>query len=268
MGITLMQLRTDEASGFGKISSPSSIRAIGNSSELRVPPTSRTSLVETPPNRFTDRKYVLKRGNYSIRLADSWGVHKTANALIERMYSWRGYHTEDRSVPSHNPNRLRFIATNGQNLIGTVTLGLDSKEGLLADELYGKEIDAFRAKGRKVCELSKFALDPQYSSKEIFALLFNLAYIYAHKIHNATDLFGEVNPRHAASHNRMFGFRQISEIRTCPRVNAPAVLLHLELDYVRKQISSLAGLPDVKERSLYPYCLSQQEEGSGTSIPH
>jgi hypothetical protein len=200
----------------------------------------------------------LEHGDYSIRLADSLGLRSGASALIERMYSWRGYHTENTAVSSPNPNRLTLVASSGQKLAGTVTLGLDSNEGLLADELYGKEIDAFRSKGRKVCELSKFALDPQYSSKEILAALFHLAYIYAHNVYKATDLFGEVNPRHAGSHKRMFGFRQISEMRTCPRVGAPAVLLHLELGYVGEKIAFLAGSRDPSERSIYPYCSSQQ----------
>ena len=263
-----MQLHSDKVFHSDRTYSPSSARTSGNRGTLRLLPTPRTLPIEELQNEISDQRCVLKRGDYSIRLADSPGLRSEASALIERMYSWRGYHTENAAVFSHNPNRLTLVASSGQKLLGTVTLGLDSEEGLLADELYGQEINAFRAKGKKVCELSKFALDPQYSSKEILASLFHLAYIYAHKIHKATDLFGEVNPRHAGSQKRMFGFRQISEVRTCPRVDAPAVLLHLGLDYVRKQISSLAGSPDPKERSLYPYCFSQQENGLINSVGH
>lgn len=206
------------------------------------------------------KRYVLRHGDYHIYLADVPGLRGEADELIKRMYSWRGYYTENAAFSSRNPSQLTFVATNDKHLAGTVTLGLDSEGGLLADELYGQEINAFREKGRKVCELSKFALDPQYSSKEIIASLFHLAYIYARTIHNATDLFGEVNPRHVRSQQRMFGFRQIvEEPRICPRVGAPAVLLHLDLDYAGGQISSLAGSRDQGERSIYPYCASHQE---------
>jgi len=176
------------------------------------------------------------------------------------MYSWRGYETENVVVSSHNPNRLTLEATIGQRLVGTLTLGLDSEEGLSADELYFDEINEFRRDGRKLCELTKLAVDPQYSSKEILASLFHLAYIYGHKIHKATDLFIEVNPRHAGFYRRMLGLSQIGEERACRRVQAPAVLMHLELDYVNAQISALAGSCQSSERSLYPYFFSKQEE--------
>lgn len=256
-----MQLQNDKSPLVNRTHLPPSASGLRN--PLGLSPTPRALSIEEFRDEIPDhKKCVLKRGDYSIRLADSLGLRNGASALIERMYSWRGYHIENAAVCSHNPNRLTLVASSGQKLVGTVTLGLDSDEGLLADALYGKEIDAFRSRGRKVCELSKFALDPQHSSKEILAALFHLAYIYAHNVYEATDLFGEVNPRHVASHKRMFGFRQISDVRTCPRVGAPAVLLHLELGYVGEKIAFFAGSHNHNERSLYPYCHSTHEENN------
>jgi hypothetical protein len=202
----------------------------------------------------------LKRGDFSISLNASAGLRTEVGALIKRMYSWRGYETENVVVSSHNPNRLTLEATIGRRVVGTLTLGLDSEEGLFADELYSDEVNEFRQEGRKLCELTKLAVDPEYSSKEILASLFHLAYIYGHKIHKATDLFIEVNPRHAGFYRRMLGLSQIGEERPCRRVQAPAVLMHLELDYVNAQISSLAGSCRSSERSLYPYFFSKHEE--------
>lgn len=202
----------------------------------------------------------LKRNGYSICLADSPRLRSEARALIHRMYAWRGYHIENAPIAPHNPHQLTLVASRGQKLIGTVTLGLDSNDGLLADELYEQEINVFRSKDGKVCELSKFAVDPQYSSKEILAGLFHSAYIYARTIYNARDAFIEVNPRHAGFYKRMLGFRPIGDTRICPRVKAPALLLHLELDYMHTQISFLAGSHETKEKSLYPYFFSRLEE--------
>lgn len=198
---------------------------------------------------------VLKRGNYSIRLADSPRQRSQAHMLLKRMYSWRGYHMEKdvAVITPHDPNRLTLEAAVGQKLVGTVTLGLDSHEGLLADELYGEEINAFRIRNRKVCELSKLAIDPKHSSKEILASLFHLAYIYGRNLHKATDLFIEVNPRHASFYQRMLGLCQIGETRICRRVHAPAVLMHLELEYVDSKFADLKGSCESSEKSLYPY---------------
>lgn len=253
-----MQLHSHKVFHFDRTYSPSSAGTSGNRGTLRLLPTPRTSPIEELQDEIPDQKCILKHGDYSICLTDSSGRHREANALIKRMYSWRGYHTESAAVSSHNQTTLE--AFSGQDLVGTLTLGLDSEEGLLADELYGQEINTFRDRNRKVCELSKLAIDPLYGSKELLASLFNLAYICGRIIHRATDFIIEINPRHAGYYKRMLGFGQISEMRTCRRVNAPAVLLHLELDYVDAQVSRLAGLREPRERSLYPYFLSQHEE--------
>ena len=233
----------------------------------RAPKSSNSKLdLATEPN------YLLQRNGFSIHLVDSLKQCIKASTLIKRMYASRGYCTESNATFSLKPNQFTFLASIGGITAGTVTLGVDSDEGLLADELYGHEINSFRREGSRVCELSKFALDPQYSSKEMIASLFQVAYAFAHDIHKATDFFCEVNPRHAGPQKRMFGFRQIGNVRTCPRVNAPAVLLHLELEFIKNQINSLAGLhkENTKNRSLYSYFSqwpNQRVENSPRATP-
>ena len=255
-----MQLHrhSDKVFYFDRTYSPSSAGTSENRGTLRLLPTPRTLSIEELQDEIPDQKCILKHGDYSICLTDSSGRHREANALIKRMYSWRGYHTESTAVSSHSQTTLE--AFSGQDLVGTLTLGLDSDEGLLADELYEEEINTFRDRNRKICELSKLAIDPLYSSKELLASMFNLAYICGRIIHRATDFIVEINPRHTGYYKRMLGFDQISEMRTCQRVNAPAVLLHLELDYVDAQVSRLSGLREPGERSLYSHFLTKHEE--------
>jgi len=177
------------------------------------------------------------------------------------MYSWRGYDTQHISFSPQNRPQLTVEAILEKDLVGTLTVGLDSAEGMLLDELYESEIRTFRHKKRKLCELSKLAIDPSYSSTKLLASLINLAYVYARTIHKADDAFIEVNLRHASYYRRMLGFNQIVEERVCQRVDAPAVLMHLKLDYMDEQITRLAGSPaSGKERSLYPYFLMKVEE--------
>lgn len=230
------------------------------------------------PDHIAEPHCLLQYDGFNIHLVNSPKQRIKTSTLIKRMYASRGYDIESASVFSYNPNQFTFLASVGEIAAGTLTLGIDSDEGLLADELYHQEINNFRKEGRKVCELSKLVIDPQYSSKcrskEMIALLFQIAYIYAHSICKATDFFCEVNPRHAEPQKRMFGFRKIGEVRTCPRVNAPAVLLHLDLGFVKKQIDSLAGShnKNTKDQSLYPYCIShwpdQRIENPGQHPPN
>lgn len=203
---------------------------------------------------------LLQRNGYSIHLVNSLKQRIKATTLIKRMYASRGYNTDSASVFSHKPNELTFLVLIQEVAAGTVTLRSDSPRGLLADRLYRDKINEFRQKGRKVCELSRFAIDPQYSSKEMTASLFQVAYIYASTTYQVTDFFCEVNPRHATPQKRMFGFRQIGEEKICPRVNAPAVLLHLDVDYIKQQTANSQGRADQKTKNLYHHFLSQCEE--------
>lgn len=252
-----MLLHNDESLSFNKTQPFSSAGTNRNRTSLRVMPHPHVRPHEKLRNEAPD-PYVLRRGDYSIRLADSPRRSSEVSALVKRMYSWRGYDTENTAVSP--PSQITLEAFSGEDLVGTLSLRLDSEHGLLADELYKEKISTFRAKDRIVCELSKLAIDPQFSSKELLASLFNLAYICGRFIHRVTDFFIEVNPRHTGYYKRMLGFHQLGEARNCQRVNAPAVLLHLELDYVDAQVSSLAGSHECRGRSLYPYFLPEHEE--------
>ena len=210
------------------------------------------------PHQF--QECLLARSGYQVRLADSPGQRNKASMLINSMYSWRGYATDGIELAQHhNPNSITLEASAEEQLFGTLTVGLDSDDGLLADALYQQEIDTLRSMGLKVCEITKLAFDPRYSSKESLASLFHLAFIYARDIYSATDLLIEVNPRHASFYQRRLGFTQIGEMRSCPRVDAPALLLHLSLEYSATQISQHAGSRDTNEKSLYPYFFSECE---------
>jgi len=212
------------------------------------------------PSHIAETDCLLQRNGYSIHLVNSLKQRIKASTLIKRMYASRGYQTESASVFSTSSNQYTFEARQSQQLIGTLTLTIDTGKGLLADTLYQPELDQFRRQGRRLCEVSKLAFNPETSSKEIFASLFHMAYIFACHIHGIDDAFIEINPRHATFYKRMLGFCQIGELRICPRVNAPAVLLHLSLEYMEEQITAQAGQLSKKTRNIYPYFLTQHKE--------
>lgn len=220
------------------------------------PSDSNVSEQYTSPNE----EYLIKCKDYKIRLVNSYEQRIKANKLIRDRYASKGYITNNSIIPHQNLHQISFEASNDHQVFGTITLTIDSSKGLLADNLYADEINNFRNKNKTVCELSKFASYTKHGSKEIFATLFHLAYIYAYILHNVSDAVIEINPRHVFFYKRMLGFRQIGIERICERVNAPAVLLHLDLDYMSEQISSLSQQDPANSRTIYPYFLSQHEE--------
>jgi len=198
---------------------------------------------------------------FKIRAANSHGHRSSASILINRMYATRGYACTGLPVEA-TPERVTLMASEQLETIGTVTVGFDSDKGLLVDELFREQVDALRRIGRKVCEFTKLAVDPSVKSKRVLASLFHTAYIYAHRVHRHQDLLIEVNPRHVRFYERMLGFVAKGPQRLNPRVNAPAVMLALDLSYAHEQIARFGGKPDRAEveRSLYPYFFSVGEE--------
>lgn len=199
------------------------------------------------------------RQEFKVRLATTDDRRKSASLLIEKMYSWRGYETD---ALGQDPNKITLVAYQDDKVVGTLTLGLDSPQGMVVDELYKREADILRAEGRNPCDITRLAVDQDIKSKGVLAALFHLSFIYGHNIHQATDFLIEVNPRHVLFYERMLGFKPFGEERICPRVNAPAVLLRLDLNYADEQIKRYGGtgaaVPGVK--SIYPYFFSREDE--------
>jgi hypothetical protein len=206
---------------------------------------------------------IIDTKTFGIRLADTEDGRNSASLLINKMYAWRGYGSAHKVEA--NPNRITLAASekNG-NTIGTVTLGIDSESGLLADEIFKDHLDAMRGSGAKICEITKLAFDHTVRSKHALAALFHTLFIYSYHIHDRTHALIEINPRHRRFYESMLGFKRVGTVRENPRVHAPAYLLAVELAQMKQQIAQLGGTADKPaaqgERSLYPFFFSPREE--------
>jgi hypothetical protein len=225
-------------------------------------------IVDQPEPQGLTEQEVLRR-LFKIRAADSSGQRSSASILINRMYATRGY--QSAGLPDQNiPDRITLTASDHDNVIGTISIGFDSPVGLLCDELYLDEISVLRAKGWRVCEFTKLAIDSVVRSKRVLASLFHVAYIYAHRIKGFHQLLIEVNPRHVRYYERMLGFQVTGPKRMNRRVSAPAVLMTLDFYHARDEIGRLGGKPELAdtERSLYPLFFSVAEEAGIVSRLH
>jgi hypothetical protein len=202
----------------------------------------------------------INQKSFGIRVADTDEGRSSASLLINKMYTWRGYAGTHRI--EDNPNRITLSASDQGEVVGTVTLGIDSPIGILADEVFKDQIDPFRERGAKVCEITKLAFDPTVRSKMALASLFHILFIYGRRLHKCTDVFIEVNPRHRRFYETMLGFTRLADLRGNPRVDAPAYLLWTNLDVVQDKIEKLGGTSNHPgtERSLFPYFFSPKEE--------
>lgn len=201
----------------------------------------------------------VQEQNFKIRLAHSEERVNSASMLLQRMYSRKGY---DVSGMQKVPDRITLMASQNNAVVGTITLGIDSGQGLLADQNYKPEVDKLRAENRRVCEFTKLALDEMRSSKRVLAALFHIVYIYARVLLKQTDVVIEVTPKHALYYKKMLGFEQWGEERLNSRVNTMGVLLRLEFEHADQQIERWGGKTEQAEvkRSLYPYFFSKVDE--------
>ncbi|MES2263046.1 MAG: N-acetyltransferase [Pseudomonadota bacterium] len=204
---------------------------------------------------------VVDNKSFGLRMMDTQNGRNEASLLINKMYAWRGY--GDNHQLAEDPNRITLAARDKQgNTVGTITVGIDSSDGILADHLFKEEIDAYRARdGVKVCEFTKLAFDPGVQSKEAMGSLFHLAVMYARDLHHCTDLFIEVNPRHRRFYQHMLGFTAQGSPKTNARVNAPAHLMWVSLAYITEQVKAVGGKGALSgERSFYAMFFSEAEE--------
>jgi hypothetical protein len=197
---------------------------------------------------------------FTIRAADEDGHRNSAGILIDRMYGGRGYRTN--GLPRDRAGRITLTACEREEVMGTITVGFDAPGGLFVDELFRDEVDALRRSGRRVCEFTKLAVDRMVRSRRVLASLFHVAYICARRLGDFTNLLIEVNPRHVRYYERMLGFAACSDERSNPRVDAPAVLMSLDLAYAESQIAELGGRGSSAgdAKSLYPFFFSAAEE--------
>ena len=173
-------------------------------------------------------------------------------------YGWRGYGCAH-DIGS-DLNHTTFAAEIDGQIVGTMTLGVDSIHGLAIDRTFADIVaDARKEPGAHICELTKLAFDQDIRSKEVLAGLFHMAFIYGTSHTNCTDLFIEVNPRHLRFYQTMLGFRSIGPESTNVSVGAPSRLMRLSVNEIRLNIRA-RGLGPVNARSLYPYFFPPAEE--------
>lgn len=196
---------------------------------------------------------------FKIRLAGLPEARRDADSLVRQRYAQRGYRTSATLV---NPSVCTFAAYDEGHLAGTVSLRLDSKEGLAADELYRAETDALRREGRKICEFTRLAVDATHGSQPVLAGLFHTVFLFARTLRGFDFVVIEVNPRHVGYYRRVLGFDVIGTERHNGRVDAPAVLMGVSFRTIGERLARNAGkeVPAATARNLYTYGFSPAEE--------
>jgi hypothetical protein len=170
-------------------------------------------------------------GAVSAGLAMSREDRDQAERLVHDVYVARGL--RDAMAPLPATARATVFVARIHGAVGaTLSLVRDGKRGLPSDALYGAELAALRASGRRLAEVSALAVDPNRRGGALGLVrpLVQLVGIYARDVSGVDELCIAVHPRHARFYVREFGFRRFGVEKAYDAVNgAPAVGLRLDL---------------------------------------
>ena len=213
-----------------------------------------------------------RTGEYALRLALTEEDRLACWHLVYQEYLALGYtpvleEPYRYSIHDALPGTITLLAEKDGVAVGTVSGIPDSPLGLPADAIYRDELDAMRARGRRLLEVGRLTIAREYANdRQILTNLFDALTIYTRRICQATDMVITVNPSHCRYYEGMLLFRKIGVDKALESVcGAPAVLLALDMDLeerIRRYATGEGPKPEeyAGGRSLYRYASNRAQE--------
>lgn len=196
----------------------------------------KTKLHETPLDR------------YQVRIARTEQEYTDAFRLVHAAYVWQGIENvrskDLRISPQHVvPETTVLVAYEGENLVGTMTVVLDSKAGLPLDKDYQSEIDALRRHGARLVEYSAFAVVQRCWHTGVSNLLYLAANNVTTSLLNASHVVIGVHPRAKPFYRAVFNFGVLGAVRQHAELEAPVVGLVQDLQVLRSFLTRFHRKP-------------------------
>jgi hypothetical protein len=185
--------------------------------------------------------------SFEFALARDTETFDQAFRLVHDRYVEQGYM---QPVPSQHrlslfnalPSTKVFVTKDASRVIATLTLIQDSALGLPMDGIYRNELDGLRARGRRLAEVSAFAMESRYRAQGISIVmrLMRATFAFAATIARLDDLCIAVHPRHADFYRDALNFHAFGQLKPYETVNgAPAIALRLDLEWARERVGRL-----------------------------
>jgi hypothetical protein len=194
----------------------------------------------------------------AIKIAETAGEFEQSFAMVYKEYADSGYIP----VPQENgllfnhfnflPETVLFIAKSYEEVISTLTQVFDSETfGLPMDSIYHEELEDLRRDGRKISEIGALATKKDFRWQNLFMYICRVMYWYSN-YQQVDDLCIAVNPKHVRFYETIFLFEQFGPEKTYPKVDAPAVLLRLDMHKIKDKLKNTYAKEDF-ECNLFEY---------------
>lgn len=129
------------------------------------------------------------------------------------------------------PSTIVFVAHQGERMVGTISLVVDSTLGLPLQRIYGQEVDDVRTERRRIAEVGSLCIAKGFRGLGVAYLLNKAMSVCAAKLLGVDDLLIAVHPDAADLYEATLCFEQIGGLKQYPSLNrsAKAVALRLRL---------------------------------------
>jgi len=178
----------------------------------------------------------------NIKIAETRDEFAQSFALVYREYLASGYikspHPSEMHFSAFNflPETCVFIFRTYLTVISTLTQIFDTPLfGLPMDALYKEELDALRAQGRKITELSALATPKETRWCNLMVFLSRTMFEYS-RINAVDDICIMVNPKHVSFYKTMFLFEDFGPEKFYAGVGAPAVALRIDMKNIERNL--------------------------------
>lgn len=190
----------------------------------------------------------------SLKIANR-DEQKNAQELVNSVYAQNGYVSKDETrliekARQFKDKTITIIALKNEEIVGTISLVLDSKQGLPMDDIFGEENDGLRSCGRSLCEVAGFAVTE--AGFRTGLILCQYVNIIAVQMLNLTDYVVNINPEHRSFYTQVLKFVPFGMEKIHPYLaNRAGVPLRLDL-VTQEEVYKKAY---EKKKSLNPYSL-------------
>lgn len=163
---------------------------------------------------------------YRVFVAREAAHYEDAFSLLHVAYVYQGLESPRgatmRITPQHVlPEATVFVAYEGDVIVGTMTVTLDSPAGLVLDKDYPAELAELRRRGERLVEYGSLAIVRRCWHTGVTTLLNNAVCLWTQHILRATRIVMGVNPAAREVYAAMYGFEPLGAPRQHAELAAP-----------------------------------------------
>jgi GNAT superfamily N-acetyltransferase len=180
---------------------------------------------------------------FQVRVARTVEEYERAFRLVQVGYVLQGIvpveelGSEDKRVTEQHmlPEATVFVAYEGDDIVGTMTVTLDSPAGLPLDKDYPDQLTELRQSGAHLAEIGSMAIIGRCQGSGVAQLLSLACARWAWQ-QGATHHVVGVHPKARPFFRAMWGFMPLGPVRDHVELNAPVTGLEVSLERVQAHL--------------------------------